>query len=313
MPNASIHCLCLNPALDLASVAEKVEPTRKIRVTDQCEFPGGGALNVARVLHTLKSNVKLTYLAGGPYGTVLKQAVDEAGIVSHCIATSTNSRVSYTVFEQSTGREYRFVCGGEPVDEKSLNMAIDHVNSIDCDFLVLSGSLPANAPVDTYARIASMAAKRNIKVVLDCAGEALNMALNSGSVYLVKPSFGELEQLAGSTLDESSAIEFAQTLVKQQKASVVCVSMGRHGAFLCSENITLRSPAVRVKVRSAVGAGDSFMAGVISRLACEESIEDAFRYGIAAGAAAVTSTGIDYCNPVNIKNLVDNVVVSQID
>lgn len=309
MPNATIHCLSLNPALDIASVADKVQSTHKIRVSEQCEYPGGGAINVARVVDALNGDVSLTYLAGGAYGQVMQNAVNGLNLSNHCICTDTDTRISYTVLEKSTGREFRFVSGGAAIAEVYLQSAIAHVESVLCGTLVLSGSLPINAPVDTYAQIALSAASKGVKVVLDCSGEALKYALESASIYLVKPSFSELEQLAGKKLDESSGIQFAQSLVQQKRASIVAVSMGQHGAFVCTESMTLRSPAVRVKVRSAVGAGDSFVAGMTKQLASGKSLEEAFRYGIAAGAAAVMTTGTNLCEADNIHRLLANVVV----
>jgi len=312
MPNASIHCLSLNPALDIAGSTDKVIPTHKIRVTDQQEFPGGGAINVARVINSLGGDVSLSYLAGGPYGNVLEQALTDLSIPNRRITTDSNTRLSYTIFEKSTKREYRFVASGAPIAKHFVDTAITYLESISCEILVLSGSLPFNSPIDTYAKIASSASNSGIKVVLDCSDEALKCALDSSSVYLVKPSFGELEQLAGKTLDEASAIQFAQSLVQQNRAAVVVVTMGRNGAFLCSRNRTLRAPAVRVDVQSAVGAGDSFVAGMISRLSNGKSIEEAFSHGIAAGAAAVMTSGTRLCQPENIHKLLDNVVVSSI-
>ena len=112
MPNTTIHCLSLNPALDIASVADKVQSTHKTRVSEQNEYPGGGAINVARVVDALKGSVSLTYLAGGAYGQVMQNAVNALNLSNHCICTDTDTRISYTVLEKLTGREFRFVSGG---------------------------------------------------------------------------------------------------------------------------------------------------------------------------------------------------------
>ena len=48
--------LSLNPALDLATTTERVEPTHKLRCGPAQRFAGGGGINVARVLHRLGSD-----------------------------------------------------------------------------------------------------------------------------------------------------------------------------------------------------------------------------------------------------------------
>jgi len=312
MLDTTIHCLCLNPALDIAGVADKVHVTRKIRVHDQCEYPGGGSVNVARVVNKLGSDVFLSFLSGGIYGDELAKAIDDLGIPNHRIHSEVNTRLSYTVFEEDTFREYRFISEGKAQPTGILQEAIDFLDTVDCEMLVLSGSLPTNTPTDTYAKIANRVSSRGIKVVLDCSGEALNATIDKAPVFLLKPSFGELESLAGKKLDEPSAIAFSQLLVQQGKASIVAVSMGQHGAFVCTENRTLRAPAVRVKVRSAVGAGDSFVAGMVARLAQNKTLEDAFSYAVASGAAAVMTAGTQLCDVAHIRSLLPSIVVTKI-
>jgi 6-phosphofructokinase 2 len=52
MPNRIIT-LTLNPAVDLACSAASVQHTHKVRTTGEHIDPGGGGINVARVLHAL--------------------------------------------------------------------------------------------------------------------------------------------------------------------------------------------------------------------------------------------------------------------
>lgn len=56
--------LTLNPALDLAAEADAVMPTHKIRMHHEHADPGGGGINVARVLHELGGDA-LAVLAAG--------------------------------------------------------------------------------------------------------------------------------------------------------------------------------------------------------------------------------------------------------
>lgn len=46
-----IATLTMNPAVDMACAAAAVRPTRKIRTVDERLDPGGGGINVARVVH----------------------------------------------------------------------------------------------------------------------------------------------------------------------------------------------------------------------------------------------------------------------
>jgi len=62
-------------------------------------------------------------------------------------------------------------------------------------------------------------------------------------------------------------------------------------------------PAIDVEAKSAVGAGDSFLAAMVHRLALGANPLDAFRYGMAAGAAAVMTPGTEMCRPGDVDRL----------
>jgi len=145
---------------------------------------------------------------------------------------------------------------------------------------------------------------RGIKMVLDSSGPGLREGLAKGGIHLVKPSLGELRQLVGQGLDTIEAIVAAALdIVQQGKAEYVAVTMGREGAILAERSGALRLPAIAIEAKSAVGAGDSFLAAMVYALASGRVATDAFRYGIAAGAAAVLSPGTNLCHKDDIERL----------
>ncbi|WP_443018374.1 PfkB family carbohydrate kinase [Sphingobium sp. Ant17] len=79
--------------------------------------------------------------------------------------------------------------------------------------------------------------------------------------------------------------------------------MGHEGGLLAQRSGVLWLPAVPVEAKSAVGAGDSFLAAMTFALACGRDPVDAFRYGIAAGAAAVLTPGTDLCHRDEVERL----------
>jgi len=61
--------------------------------------------------------------------------------------------------------------------------------------------------------------------------------------------------------------------------------------------------ALDVAVQSAVGAGDSFVGGMVLALARGEAPRTAFAYGMAAGAAAVARGGTAHPDPAMVDRL----------
>jgi 6-phosphofructokinase 2 len=72
-------------------------------------------------------------------------------------------------------------------------------------------------------------------------------------------------------------------------------------------------PAIPVEACSAVGAGDSFLAGMVYGFSLGKSAEEAFRIGLAAGAAAVLSCGSELAKPEDLKRLVGEALGEQVD
>lgn len=183
----SIVTLTLNPAIDGSCEAEQVRHTQKIRTTSDRYDPGGGGINVARVVQRLGGKVHAWYLAGGATGGVLDNLLDRDGIARQRMDIQDHTRISHAVFEQATGREYRFVPEGPFISESEWRAALEAAADISADYLALSGSLPRGVPADFYAQlIRRLPGSSNI--VLDTSGKALGATLAQGGVFLVKPS-----------------------------------------------------------------------------------------------------------------------------
>jgi 6-phosphofructokinase 2 len=91
-------------------------------------------------------------------------------------------------------------------------------------------------------------------------------------------------------------------------ASTVAISLGAAGAILASENGVIRMPAPEVPLRSAVGAGDSFVAAMTLGLASGLAPRDAFARGIAAGTAAVMRYGTAHPQRADVDELYRQII-----
>ena len=90
---------------------------------------------------------------------------------------------------------------------------------------------------------------------------------------------------------------------------MVALTLGEQGALLVTENQILRGQAAPIIPVSVVGAGDSFLGAMISSLASGHSVQDAFRYGMAAGSAALLMPGTELCRREDTERLVAGVKV----
>ncbi|MGE3691350.1 MAG: 1-phosphofructokinase family hexose kinase [Novosphingobium sp.] len=300
----SIATLTLNPTIDVSYEVESVFHTHKMRALSEHYDPGGGGINVARVFIRLGGNARCYYLSGGATGVAFDGLVDLHQLARTKVHIEGETRVATAVFDRQSGKEYRVIPPGPTVRPQEWQECLDLMGEARCDFLVVSGSLPPGVPEDFYARVAGIVASKGIKVVLDSSGAGLREGLAGGGFHLVKPSQGELQQLAGRELDSDAAIEAAaMDIVTKGQAEIVAVTMGHRGGLLAQNSGAVRLAALPVEAKSAVGAGDSFLAAMVFGLASGESVEDACRFGMAAGAAAVITPGTGLAYPEDIRRL----------
>lgn len=287
-----IVTLTLNPAIDVACATAEVVPQHKLRTHGERTDPGGGGVNVARVLHELGAETRAIVLAGGVTGRFLESLIAQEGVACRAVPIAGNTRISTTVLDERTGLEYRFVPEGPLVSAAELAACREALEAeiADAAWLVISGSLPRGVTPDALADLVRAAAQI-CPVAVDTSGPALQAVLGHGAA-LIKPSLREFEHLVGRTLpDAASQDEAALQMVQAGAAQRIAVSLGAGGALLATADGVVRRPAIPVKAIGTVGAGDSFLAAMVLALARNAPPADALAWSAAAGAAAVSATG----------------------
>ncbi len=309
-----IVTITLNPAVDLSTTVDRIQPVAKLRGKSQRRDPGGGGINVARVIRRLGGDARAIYPVGGAIGSLLRQLLDHEGVASQTWAIAGETREDFFVDEIAAGKQYRFILPGPRLDAFEWQQCLKLVSALDPfpRHLVASGSLPEGVPQDFYARVARIARQRGAGLVLDTSGPALAAAVAEG-VDLIKPNLREMRELSGSEPSDAYAWEAAaKALVAGGKVATVALTMGHLGAALVTRNEVLRAPPIPITPRSAVGAGDSFLAGLIWRLSSGASREDAFRLAVAAGAAALINPGTELCRMEDVERLAAEVTVEKV-
>jgi 6-phosphofructokinase 2 len=161
-------------------------------------------------------------------------------------------------------------------------------------------------------RAARIAKEHRAKFVLETSGPPLAAALEEG-VYRATPNLRELRELTGvSREDEHAWIDTCRRLTTTGRAEIVALTLGDRGALLVTRDHVWRAPALPIKPASAVGAGDSFLGAMVWSLAKGQSIDNAFRYGVAAGSAALLSPGTGLCRHQDVERLYPDVVLQRL-
>lgn len=307
-----IVTLTPNPAIDLSTAVERVVPSLKLRCAQPRRDPGGGGVNVARVVKRLGGDVEAILPVGGFTGELLRRLLEKEGISSCLIKAAGDTREDFSVTESSTGSQYRFVLPGEPLRESEWHECLETLATRKPDFVVGSGSLPPGVPDDFYARAAARARRLGAKFFLDTSGAPLAAAIEHG-VDMIKPNLREMRELAGKSLSsEADWIAAARGYIESRKVETVALSLGHLGAMLITRDRALRALPPPIKPISTVGAGDSFFGAIVYSLAKGDPLTDAFRLGVAAGSAALIQEGTGLCSPADVYRLASQITVTSL-
>ncbi len=161
--------------------------------------------------------------------------------------------------------------------------------------LVCSGSLPPGAPDDGYARLVQIGRRAGAWVVVDAARAALAAALAAGP-DAVTPNLAEADGVLNGhteeTVDEAGldvprrAGAAAEALCARGARSAVVTAGAAGAAYFDAGGVTW-VPTVKVEVVNPIGAGDSFVAGLVR--ACESGASgvDAVTFALATATASV--------------------------
>ncbi|MGN7722317.1 1-phosphofructokinase family hexose kinase [Chitinophaga sp. 22620] len=302
-----ILTITLNPALDKTSTVGSLQPDKKLRCATPVFEPGGGGINVARVVTRLGGAAVPLYFSGGPSGKRLTALLEKEGIRGIAVDIAGETRENLNITDQSSQRQYRFIMPGPEVTpaESRVLRATAHKLLDGAGYLVISGSQPSGLEPGIFKELAEAARDKSVRLVADVSGEGLQQAMQAG-VYLAKPNLGELAALTGKEkLLEADAVSAARDIIQRGSCQVLAISMGEAGALLVTADITEKTPAPVVKRVSTVGAGDSMVAGMVLALQRGLDIREAIRFGVACGTAATLNPGTALCKKDDAEQLYD--------
>ncbi len=310
-----IVTITLNPTVDFATTAPEVVAGPKLRCTEPHFDPGGGGINVARAIRQLGGHATALVAIGGAPGAQLLQLLAFEGVSTVAIQGPGDTRRSFSVIDEATGQQYRFVTPGPSWGEDDLKRALAGIDRAAAAgaLVVLSGSQPPGVAKDFPSILAAHVAGRRARMIVDTSGSALEH-LSQGpheAIDVLRINVEEAEGLAGHGLPKrADTAGFARTLVERGVAEMVVVARGADGSVLASRNGNWHSTGAKVRERSAIGAGDSFVGAFALALARGEAPPDCLRFGSAAASATVATEATQLCELDAVQALLDQCVVS---
>ena len=307
-----ITTICMNPSFDKTVEVQSLEIGQVNRIQDARVDLGGKGINVAVVADRLGLEVQCLGIMGKDGSTELSELMEKEHLRHSFLEVPGHVRTNTKIVSRSAQGVTELNEPGPTVDSHVLDefFSMAHEKTADSDMIVITGSLPPGCPEGTYRDLLKIL--KGKKCILDTEGKELELAAKGACPFLIKPNLKEMEATLGIELRTMRTIRDAALLFIRLGVEHAVVSMGEMGAMYVSAEKTLFAPALRVDIKSTVGAGDAMIGGMLLGYEKEKDMSRAFRYGIAAGAASVMTAGTQLIVRKDFDRLLDMVKVQEV-
>jgi 1-phosphofructokinase len=306
-----ILTVTLNPSVDHALFIDelRVNDTNRVRRTER--DAGGKGINVARVAAELGAKVCATGFLGGGPGAYIRSVLDKQGVNHDFVEVGGETRINFSVEDRSGLPPTTFNEPGPAITAGNLEdlRARCKRMSQGASWVCVGGSLPPGAPLDILKTLIEDCASGACAIVLDADGHPCKQGMKAAPTF-IKPNTKEAGRLVGrELLTTEDCLQAAQELYEQLKSHdpprnpIVVLTRGESGAIVATGGQLLIGHTPQVKTNSTIGSGDSLIGGMLWAIEEGKSMEEALRWGMAAGAATAMTDGSEIARRAEILEM----------
>jgi 1-phosphofructokinase family hexose kinase len=288
-----ILCVTPNPALDRTLVVRGFAEGGVFRPQEYTVDAGGKGVNVARAIHILGGQAVCAGFLGGFTGQSLVETLEGSGIDAHWTWLSEReTRTCVILVDPETLLTTVVNEPGPPVTDDDWKRLRDDLTqaATNASLIAFSGSLPQASSPDTFAVLVSVLISMGKPVWVDASGPPLAAVSHIEGVN-IKINHDEAAALVGVPVHNPSDALAAAHQICQRTGGCVVITLGADGAVLVDGDQAWRAIIPHMDIKSGVGSGDSFLAGLLSALADRQPYSTALMHGAAAGTANALSIG----------------------
>jgi 1-phosphofructokinase family hexose kinase len=310
-------CVSVNTSIDKIVAVDHLVPGEIHRPEILSVVPGGKAINVARAATHLGLPSTVIAVVGGHAGHWLVEGLRSRGLSVEVVQAQGETRTCTSILDRSTGQLTDFYEAGLTLDTTGwaaietavgAELAQDPAGSV----VIVSGSLPPDAPPAAYARIVRLARAAGSRCAVDIGGQPLRLAV-AEQPWLVKVNAHEAAEAMSLPVGGLVATVASARALREDGAGIVLVSRGVDGCVLVDEADVawvIGSPPELGPY--SVGSGDSLLAGFLAALASGHSTPDAARRGSAVAAANARRPGQGDIDPADVARIEPRITLERL-
>ncbi|MBR7742468.1 1-phosphofructokinase [Phycicoccus sp. BSK3Z-2] len=291
-----------NPAVDVTYRVDEQRLGETVRVRDVVRRPGGKGVNVTRVLTALGVPAVAVQPVGGAAGAWFAESLG-ADVDAVCVPSPVGTRTTVAVDDRAT-HPTLFAEPGDPQPAEVWDRVVGEVDrlAVPGGWVVVSGSLPPETPVDLVARLVAASHGAGARVLVDTSGAPL-LAAAEARADLLTPNADEARSATGA-----DDVRLAVDDLLACGAGAVVVSRGADGLLArTATGAEAEQAAVPGVSGNPTGAGDAATAGLLEALGADAvsaaSLAPALRRAAVVAAAAVLSAVAGDADPAVLDGL----------
>lgn len=282
-----------NPAVnkiywvDKLKVGSKTQDEFLTRATRSATSASGKGVNISIFLAGMGvENVAMGFISGHA-GHLLINDLRDKGVTTNFCWTSGETCTNITIIER--GKEHIPI----QIDESGSGVTTTEIERFirrykralsRASWVILGGDLPPGVDDKFYYRLTELAKEKGIKVVVNATGQPLTQAL-SAAPYLVKPDLRESRIWDEMILDTEEHIISAGKRVIAMGVDMMLISHKVTGDILVTAAGVweVKARVEMSQLHHLIGADDVFLGGMVYKLQAGEDVEEALKFGMAAG------------------------------
>ena len=310
-----ILTVTLNAALDRTVAVPRIRLGNRHRAVEARRAPGGKGVNVARALQHLGEPVIATGLAGGATGARIAELLAAEHVLTDFTEVAGESRTNISIVDPTSGEQTEINERGPEVSPSEVERFAERLRYLarGASFCVIAGSLPPGVPADIYAQLITDLAEYDVPVLLDTDGEPMRAGLRARPA-VVAPNLAEAEEAVGYEFgDTEDVAEGLKSLLEMGAEEAFVTTASGCVAIAGPANARRRYEATIEPLEpvATVGAGDAFLAGLVSSRRAGRPITESLAFAVACGADSTQHLGAGTLNPNEVARLVETVSVTE--
>ena len=313
-----------NPVFDRTITVNELIPGAVMRTLNVELTAGGKGINVARVLRALGRAAPLIIPTGAQDRAQYESFLETEGAQAQLIDVLGPIRTSSIYLEQVSNRVTVVNDAGHPMSKADWNATHESIIAAteSGDIVLVMGSFPPDLDPNSLVSLIDGIHDQDAEVLIDVNPQCLSASL-SANPDVVTPNVDEAEaalQQGRADVMDSHILDHDLTRDRAEKAALkLCqrgarrafVTAGAAGVAMASGDQIEWAASYPVEAVSAVGAGDSFVAGLAHEWSAtgQGQVVDwatAMRFGVATSANSCEQVRAGGVSPVRVQEIMSS-------